>query len=184
MATITKADFPENQRVEKGDFRAMVDAIAGRIAPMYDALDPAGDQTTGKGGRPVVVIPGQGQGPLTTGDMDLYGIGGIAGDRIVGVTVSASAAITDDAHGGRVIFCTNSADITLTATKGTNQGLHIGDRFSCLIYRMGDGAVTIAVGGGLTLRNASSHTRLGAKYSSARLIRWVDDLLLEGSTSA
>jgi hypothetical protein len=184
MALITKADFPENARVEKGEFRAFVDAVAGRIQPMLDALDPTGDQTAGKGGRPVVVVPGQGQGPLSTGDMDLAGIGGIVGDRITGVTVSASAAITDDAHGGRVIFCTNAGDITLTATKGTNQGLHIGDRFSALIYRMGDGAVTIAVGGGLTLRHASGHTRLGVKYGSARLIRWVDDLILEGSTSA
>lgn len=184
MALITKANFPQNQNVQKGEFQAFVDAVAGRIQPMLDALDPAGDQTTGKDGRPVVVIPGQGQGPLTTGDMNLYGIGGIVGDRITGVTVSASAAITDDAHGGRVIFCTNASDITLTATKGTNQGLHIGDRFSCLVYRMGDGAVTIAGGGGLTLRHASGHTRLGAKYSSARLIRWVDDLILEGSTSA
>lgn len=184
MATITKADFPENQRVEKGKLRAMVDAIAGRIAPMADALDPAGDQTNGKAGLPVVVIAGQGQGPLISGDMDLYGKGGICGDRIVSVNVSASAAITDDAHGGRVIFCTNSSDITLTATKGTNQGLHINDEFTCLVYRMGEGAVTIAVGGGLTLRNASSHTRLGSRYTSARLIRYVDDLLFEGSTAA
>lgn len=78
---------------------------------------------------------------------------------------------------GATLKLTNGSAITLTVDTNFPDGASVD------VIQGGAGQVTVT-GSGLTLRNASSHTKLRTQYSAVRLYRSGTDLFMWGDTAA
>jgi hypothetical protein len=115
-------------------------------------------------------------------DLDLRGRV-LAGYRVGRPSELTAASLTINAanvasYHGRTLICNRASAQTLTIDGG------VGDGFCLLVSQKGAGQVTIAAAGGLTLRNASSHTKTGGQWARVSLEVEGSNLWLAGTTAA
>jgi hypothetical protein len=86
------------------------------------------------------------------------------------ITITTNTTITDDAHCGALLKCTNVGAITLTFAIAA-PGSGISDNFNCTVWRLrSSGAVQIARGSGVTNGNSADHTRVSAGHMTMLLL--------------
>ena len=83
------------------------------------------------------------------------------------------------ADNGCVVTLSNASAITVTVPSG------LGANFSCVLWQIGAGQVSIAPGSGVTLNSYSAQRKLLGQYVSAFLYaKAADDFVMDGGLTA
>lgn len=161
--------------VPKPYFIDQANAAIGR------GLNTLATDLTGLAGSVPAVRSGE-DGLDYVSDIDLHGRV-LAGYRVGRPSELTAASLTINAanvasYHGRSLICNRASAQTLTIDGG------VGDGFCLLVSQKGAGQVAFAATGGLTLRNASSHTKTGGQWARVSLEVEGSNLWLAGTTAA
>lgn len=93
--------------------------------------------------------------------------------------ITAATGTITQADNGKIINCNRGTGQTITVTGPITSG------FTCVVVQEGAGQTTFAAGGGATLSNRQTHTKIAGQDGIASLICMVgDDVKLGGDTAA
>ena len=94
-------------------------------------------------------------------------------------TITAATDTITSADNGKVIYANRATDQTLTVTGPIAAG------FNCLIIQADGGQTIFAAGGGATVLNRQSHTKIAGENGIASLVCGAtDSVILAGDTAA
>lgn len=88
------------------------------------------------------------------------------------ITEAGTSRTLSATDNGKVIYCTSDSAVTITGVAGLGVG------FSCVIVQAGDGQVTVADGGVVTLISYVSLVKTAGKYATISLLSPSADVLL------
>lgn len=135
------------------DLTELTTAAAADVLPIVD--DTTGTPTTKK----ITVSNLMAQAPVQTSDLANY-----SPAFFTIVSETTTARLLSDSDNGKVIVCSNSAQITVTIPSGLTSG------FSCTVVQSGTGTVTIEGSGGATVNGVSSKTSTAGQYAALNVI--------------
>lgn len=171
LSVDTGVDVPKDQ------FRDAINASKNR------GFNSLAKNLSGKAGFPIVVAQDE-SGLVNDGSPMNLGGGDIQGYRAgrpstgewtaATLTINAANALT---YAGAVLIANRGSGQTLTIDAAAS------DKFCVTILQKGSGQVTVAVSGGLTLRNRQSHTKSAGQWALISLFVVGSDLILGGDTA-
>jgi hypothetical protein len=142
---------------------------------------------TGLAGQVMVAaatLDGDSPASLAGADPVLFANKSVAAFKPNQVPLTGATNLTDNNHCGRMLICTNTSAMALTANLNADPAVGVSNGFHCdILHCVSAAAITITAGTGLTLRNVDAHTRV-TDGGIARLTVIGTDLYFFGYTES